>query len=63
MNVTSLDRILQALEYWAIDSNVKESLRVWTIGLLPGLLTRQAPLTPRKYYLSKKHMKKNALIE
>jgi hypothetical protein len=40
-----------------IDLKLKESFTGWMIGLLLGLLVRQAPLTPCKYYLMKKHVK------
>jgi hypothetical protein len=57
MNNASHNHVLQALEYRVNRFKGKRKLHGVDDRTLLGLLTRQAPLTPHKYYLSKKHVK------
>ncbi len=57
MNIASHDSVFQALEYRANRLKGERKLHGVDDRTLLGFLTRQAPSTPLKYYLSKKHVK------
>jgi hypothetical protein len=46
-----------------INTSVKESFKMRTIGCWPELLTRQAPSTPRNFLSVEEKHERNALIE